>query len=273
MHKQVYLILILLLISNIVAFSIVSKLFSDNLEVVFVNVGEGDSIFITTPHNYQIIIDGGPNNLLVEKISNYMPFADRDIDLMILTHPDKDHFFGLIEILQRYKISNILWTGEEKDTPQFKKWLQAAKEEDANMFILNRGDMIHTLSCDFEIVNSFNGYSSSNDNSIVLKLIFNENEFLFTGDISGQVEKDLLNFDLCADVLKISHHGSKYSTTSAFLEKVSPQIAVIQVGENSYGHPSEEVLTRLSNFGIKVLRTDKNNDIKILSNGEDLVIK
>lgn len=271
--KQLYLILGFLLICNFIAFSIVLKLSSNDLEVVFLDVGEGDSIFITTPYNYQIIIDGGPDNLLAEKIAEYMPFADRDIDLMILTHPDKDHFYGLIEILERYRVSNILWTGEEKESSQFREWLETAKKEDTNIFILNKGDNLYTPKCNFKVLNSYNDNSNSNDNSIVLKLVFEDNEFLFTGDISSRIEENLLDFDLESDVLKISHHGSKYSTSSNFLKKVSPDIAVIQVGENSYGHPSEEVLTRLLNFGIKVLRTDKNNDIKILSNGENLVIK
>jgi len=116
--------------------------------------------------------------------------------------------------------------------------------------------------------------NNSNDTSIVIKLVFNKDTFLFTGDISSKIEEDLklANLPLKADILKVAHHGSKYSSSDYFLESVLPEIAVIQVGENSYGHPTEEALRRLEKFGIKILRTDLDGDIKIVSDGKNYEI-
>ena len=254
---------------------------SHYLEVVFFNVGQGDAIFIETPQRNQILIDGGPNATILEKLAKEMPFYDRSLDLVILTHPETDHMLGLIEVLKRYQAEYILWTGITRDIPDYKEWQRVVREEKANLIIAQAGQRVRIARDIYlDILYPFEALGgkvakNSNDTSVVVRLTFKKNSFLFTGDISEKVEEDLAvsNFPIQSNVLKVAHHGSKTSSSDYFLENVLPDIAVIQVGKNSYGHPTEEVLSRLRKLGIKIFRTDKDGDIKIFSDGENLKIK
>lgn len=285
MEKKVLLYFIgVLFLLNIFAWQEVFDLASQNiLKVNFLNVGQGDSVFIETPQMHQILIDGGPDSAVLEKLQKLMPLADRTIDLVILTHPEKDHMQGLIEVLQGYRVSYILWTGVVRDTPEYQKWTAALTEEQeqgAKIMTVKSGQTIKAGKVKIDILNPFENLAGkeledSNDSSIVSRLVFKENSFLFTGDISSQAEKDIVSreVNLQSEVLKVPHHGSKYSTSELFLEKIKPEIAVISVGKNSYGHPTPETLQRLENFGIKVLRTDTNGDIKLISDGSKIRIQ
>jgi len=266
------------------------------LEVIFFDVGQGDAIFIETPQRHQILIDGGPTSVILEKLGAEMPFWDKSIDLIILTHPERDHMVGLIEVLKKYKIEQILWTGVLRDTSEFKEWEKLIKEEKAEIKIAQAGQKVivsrtegpsrrpggRRAGCSLDILYPFESLEgkeskNSNNTSIISRLNFNEDSFLFTGDAYKSVEKELIREYSCSnsckfasldsDVLKVGHHGSKTSTSEEFLEKVLPEIAVIQVGQNKYGHPHPEVLEKLEKFDIKVLRTDKEGDIKIISDG------
>jgi len=251
------------------------------LEVNFFDVGEGDAIFIETPKRHQILIDGGPSSVILQKLAKEMPFYDRTIDLVILTHPEKDHLFGLNEVLKRYKIENILWTGAVREIVEYQEWKRLIEQEKAQIFIGQVGKKIISPGVILAILHPLENLKDreikdNNDTSIVLKLVFNQNSFILTGDISQKIEEELIireNASLKSDVLKIAHHGSKYSNSENFLKNVSPKLAIIQVGKNFYGHPSEEVFKRLEKFGIKTLRTDKEGDIKIISDGKNLKIK
>lgn len=261
---------------NIVAWFIVWDLAQPKfLEVVFFDVGQGDATFIETPQRIQILIDGGPSSVILEKLAKEMPFYDRTIDLIILTHPEKDHLFGLLEVLKKYKIKNILWTGVVKDTAEFQEWRNLINKEGAKIIMAQAGQQIDIGLAQggpilLDILNPSEDlegqeFKDSNDTSIVADLVFKDVSFLFTGDITEKVEKKL-NVD--SDILKVAHHGSKTSSSPEFLKKVSPDIAIISVGENKYGHPSPEVLANLENFGIKTLITKELGDIKIISDGE-----
>lgn len=253
------------------------------LLVDFLDVGQGDSAFIQTPERHQIVIDGGPGSAISEKLSAIMPFWDKKIDLVILSHPEKDHMQGLLDILQKYKADYILWTGVKKNAPEYDAWLDALEKQKkmgAKIIIAVSGQKIKAgeiLINTLYPLSSLDGKelkASANDSSVVSEIIFGENSFLFTGDISFSAENELAGREsgLQADVLKVAHHGSKYSTSGLFLENVKPAIAVIEVGKNSYGHPTQEVLQRLEKFGIKVLRTDINGDIKMVSDGNKINI-
>lgn len=254
---------------------------SNHLEVVFFDVGQGDAIFIETPQKRQILIDGGPNSVILEKLAKEMPFYDRSLDLMILTHPEADHMLGLIEVLKKYQVGYVLWTGIKRDTPEYKEWQGALENEKAGVKIAQAGQTVKIAKDTYLDIlhpaDELEGKSleSSNDTSIVARLMFKNSSFLFTGDISEKVEEDLVasNFPIQSNVLKVGHHGSKTSSSDNFLKNVLPDIAVIQVGKNSYGHPTEEVLSRLEKIGIKIFRMDKDGDIKIFSDGESLKIK
>jgi competence protein ComEC len=285
-------VLVILFFLNVLAWIAVFDLAKPQfLELNFFDVGQGDAIFIETPKRQQILIDGGPDSKILEKLGKEMPFYDRTVDLVILTHPEKDHLIGLLEVLKKYKVENILWTGVLRDTAEFKEWQRLIKEEGTKIYIVpsvQRITMAKDIFMNFLYpVENLAGkeYQNSNDTSIVTKLIFKEKNFLFTGDITKEVEKELIiRENSCSnpcelvttdsDVLKIAHHGSKTSSSEDFLKVVSPEIAVISVGKNnSYGHPHQEVLERLFKYGIKILRTDEDGDIKIISDGNNFKIK
>jgi competence protein ComEC len=252
------------------------------LEVIFFDIGQGDAIFIETPKKHQILIDGGPGSVILEKLGKSMPFYDRTIDLIILTHPEFDHLSGFNEVLKKYKVENILWTGIIRDTAEFKEWLNLIKDEKAQIKIAKVGQKIIAGGTVIEILYPFENLEGeilkdSNNTSIISKLVFGKNSFLFTGDTYKDVERKLLlnqvKQQLDSDVLKVAHHGSKTSTSEEFIKSVSPEIAVISVGKgNKYGHPNQEVLELLEKYGIKILRTDEDGDIKIISDGENYAI-
>ena len=254
----------------------------DNLQVSFFDVGQGDAIFIDTPQHHQILIDGGPNSRILQKLARVMPFWDRTIDLVILTHPEKDHLEGLLYVLKHYRVKNILWTGVKKDTALYKRWLRAIKREKARIFVARASLEIKAGYTSIDILYPFHSiagkpFRDSNDTSIVSRLVFAQTSFLFMGDATKKTEYELLSLEnglpLKSNILKVGHHGSKTSSSEIFLKKVMPSLAVISVGKkNPYGHPSPEVLQRLNNFGIKILRTDESGDISVISNGRWLKV-
>ena len=287
--KEFFLLVIFLLVLG--NFFVWKEVFSldRSLKVVFFNIGQGDSIFIETPQKHQILIDGGPSKKILEKLAENLPFWDNSLDLVILTHPDADHLSGLNYVLERYEVENILWTGVEKETKTFECWKENLKKENANIVIAQRGQKIKAGKSEIFILYPFQNLEGrffdkdTNDTSIVAKLLFGKDTFLFTGDISQEIEKKLFeketdslyqDFDVGAQILKVAHHGSKTSSCREFLEIVKPEIAVISCGKNNpYHHPHESVLQRLKEFGIKVLRTDQKGDIKIISNGTELFVQ
>ncbi len=248
------------------------------LEVIFFDVGQGDAIWIETPEKHQILIDGGPGSTILEKLAQEMPPHDRTIDLIILTHPEADHATGLIRVLERYKVENILWTGAEKETSLFEKWQEAVDDEEARIIIGQAGQIIKVGQSFLKVLNPLENLEKQqikniNNTSIVVQLMFGEDSFLFTGDIYKDKENELAEkYELDSDILKISHHGSKTSTSQEFLNEVSPEIAIVSCGkENSYGHPHPDVMEKLQ--GIKVLRTDQDGDIKFSCNGKECLVK
>ena len=280
--KSVFYVLAFLGLLNVFVWLIVYDLSKACfLEVTFLDVGQGDAIFIETPQRNQILIDGGPNSAILEKLNTRMPFWDRTIDLIILTHPESDHLTGLIEVLKRYKVENILWTGIIKDTNEYQEWEKLVENEDAEIKIAQAGQRINlsTYETDkyIEVLYPFESlagqeFKDSNNTSIVAKLVFGKNSFLFTGDTYKSVEKELIEkgISINSDILKVAHHGSKTSTSQDFVREVFPQIAVISAGRNnSYGHPHQETLDTLAKYDITIFRTDLQGDIEIISDGKN----
>lgn len=278
MKRIIKFILGILVFLNIIAWTAVFHLSQPGvLKVVFFDVGQGDSIFIETPERFQVLIDGGPDLTVLEKLAKEMPFYDRTIDLLILSHPEKDHLFGLLEVLKRYKVKNILWTGIIRNTAEWQEWKNLIEKERAEIKIVQSGQKIILQENPLVLFNILYPFENldgkevkdSNDTSIVASLIFGAHSFLFTGDITKKTEQELIAQDVYLNsvVLKIAHHGSKTSSSEEFLESVFPEIAVFSVGENKWGHPSPEVLARLEKFGIEVLITRESGDIKFISDG------
>jgi competence protein ComEC len=284
-RKQSVLILGFLFLANLAAWQAVFYFHfsAEKLEAVFFNVGQGDAIFIKTPQGHQVLIDGGPDAAILEKLSREIPFWDRDLDMVILTHPDKDHLFGILEALKKYKVENIVWSGlAEENTAEFKEWQKFKAEESregAKEVKVSAGQRIIAGSAAFSVLYPFSGQkktkSEDNEDSLALRLDFKDNSFIFCGDIGFYEEQKITETseNVSAQVLKVAHHGSKYSTSQTFLDKVSPRFAIIQVGKNSYGHPAKEVLTRLQKSGINTLRTDVNGDIKVIADGEGIEVR
>jgi len=280
---SVFVIISILVGLNVLAWVAVYEISQPrHLEVVFFDVGQGDAIFIVTPKGHQILIDGGPDSVVLEKLAAEMPFWDRTIDLIILSHPHADHLKGLIDVLERYKVENILWTGVNYDSQLYREWQRVIEGEGAEIHIAQSGQKIISSNVILEILyplESFEGKEVRNlDNtSVSAKLVFKESTFLFTGDAHREVELILIEeFEerLKSDVLKAGHHGSKTSSVQEFVEQVLPEIAVISAGkDNRYGHPHQEALDTFANCDINVLRTDQVGDIRIISDGKNLKIK
>lgn len=279
MPKQLKLIhLVVILCLFIFAFSINSVASQKDglLKVYFFDVSQGDSIFIETPNGNQVLIDGGPDNKVLQKLGEVMPFYDRSIDMIVLTHPHADHVAGLINVLERYDVKNVVEARENYNSSEFKAWREAVQKENSGNIEAIAGKEIDlgngvTLTAlhPFESV-AGTTTSKPHDDVAVAMLRYGEFEVLLTGDMEAKIERRLIlnGYNLDADILKVGHHGSKTSTSEEFLYEVSPQAAVIQVGaKNRYGHPTQVVLSRLENFGIKYYRNDVNGDIKVVTDG------
>ncbi len=250
------------------------------LTVAFLDVGQGDAIFIEAPNGNQMLIDGGPGRAVFQPLSEMMPFYDRSIDAVIATHPDADHIGGLPEVLRRYEIGLFIDPGMESDTGVYQALVQAVKSSDVRYMVARRGMRIaldEEKNIFLEILfpdRDMTG-ADTNDASVVAKLVYGKTSFLLTGDSPQKIEKYLASIDagnLDIDVLKLGHHGSKTSSSAIFLGYTSPEYAIISAGkDNRYGHPHEEVLARLREFGItNALRTDEEGTIVMKSDGETI---
>ncbi|MBI2677058.1 MAG: MBL fold metallo-hydrolase [Candidatus Yanofskybacteria bacterium] len=241
------------------------------LHIYFLDVGQGDAIFVETPSGKQILIDGGPDETILQRLGEVMPFYDRVIDLVINTHPDADHLAGLLSVLERYKVLAIAETGMACETSLCAEWKNLKTDEGADLINLVLGQEMEAGGARFLVLHPFEDetgktFSKRNNGGIVLKLVFGSQSLLLTGDIEKQVENKLVSagINIDSDFLKIAHHGSKTSSTEEFIKKVSPLAAFIEVGRNNkYGHPTEEVINRLADFKIPYYRTDIDGTVEL----------
>jgi len=258
-----------------------SNQFSSAGRVVFLDIGQGDAILIQSASGKNILIDGGPARQIIYKLDQYLSPLRRQIDLMILSHPDPDHLNGLIEVTQRYQVGQIYDNGVSDPDPNYQAWqAMIAQKKIPLHFIVGPEKLLidDTMSLDFIWPRtSLVGQDLKDDNpgSVVVKMNFNGHSFLFTGDIPKEVETQLIPYLKAQkiEVLKVVHHGSKYSSGIDFLRAIAPIYAVISVGLNKYGHPSFRALTNLAKVGAKILRTDQKGDIIFYFNGQDLAVK
>lgn len=262
--------------------------------VVFFDVGQGDSALIINSYNQKILIDGGPDSSILSKLGGVLPFYDRYIDLVLLTHPHSDHLVGLIDVLERYKIGAVILTGVNFESEMYKLFLEKIEKENIKKIIIDSPKLVK-LGADggiFKILyplsdlrqEKFNDDSGGfglksqdlNNTSIVGKFSNSINSFIFMADVGMAVESKLIDIygaDLDSQILKVGHHGSKNSSYLSFLNLVKPEYSVISVGtKNKYGHPNNEVVERLKNYG-KVYRTDLNGDTGFEIKDKKLYIK
>lgn len=250
------------------------------LRVYFFDVGQGDAIFIQAPNGNQVLVDGGPDGTVVERLQEVMPLHDRSIDAVIVSHPHSDHIAGLADVMASYDVGAVLATEGLYDSATFKKWDAAVASEDASLVQGRLGKTFDlgsgvTLTVLYPMEPELTPKEPHEANVTVL-LKYGELEVLLTGDMESDVEDFLIKAGapLDVDVLKVGHHGSKTSTSAAFLEATSPQTAVISAGrDNKYGHPAPSVLSRLENSAIKYYRTDIDGSIRLTSDGERYVLE
>ena len=249
------------------------------LHVHVLDVGQGDAIFVRTPSGRQVLVDGGPSpSLLLSRLGQRMPFWDRSLDLVVLTHPDADHITGLVEVLERYRVDGVVYREMGCQEAVCARWDQLLEEDDVTVYRGEAGSYIgldHGLEMevlhpgpDLLIGEGFN------DNSLVMRLRYGEVSILLTGDIEARAEERLLTdgVDLRSTVLKVAHHGACTSSTAAFLEAVDPEAAVISVGEdNDFDHPCDEVLERLRER--TVYRTDEHGTVELITDGVRLWVE
>lgn len=243
-----------------------------NLEVHFIDIGQGDATLIVYD-DFHILIDGG-NNGTEEKLFDYLDKQQvDDIEILVATHPDADHIGGLAEVIDHYDVHLIIDSGESHSSQTYKNYYEAVKRQQARGAIyLEDADFIFPLSeqITFEIIETGDDNGDRNNNSVVAKLSYSEIDFLFTGDMESKTEQKILDRQLEAEILKAGHHGSKTSSSNEFLDVVKPETVIISAGlNNSYGHPHRPLIDRLKHYTDDIYVTYEKGHIVVTTDGTD----
>lgn len=281
MKKQLKIYLLsFLLILNVIIFSILYDKRDDKLTVVFLDVGQGDAIFVRTPSGRQMLIDGGlPGGPILRELGKVMPFYDRSIDIVLATHADQDHVGGLNDVLGRFSVDLFMRTMTTSTSDVYKNILEVVEQKKIKQEIITVPEIVDfSDGTRFEIIFPDQDTSDweTNDSSIVGKVIYGGTSFLLTGDSPISAEKLLVykyGDYLKSDVLKVGHHGSRYSSSPAYITKVLPTYSVISAAlDNSYGHPNQEVLDTLNNFNSRIVGTLGKGSVVFKSDGQNLIL-
>ena len=238
-----------------------------NLKVYFIDVGQADSALISQNNEY-MLIDAGNNEDGPKLVSYFKSLGITKFKIVIATHAHEDHIGGMDDIINNFTIENFYMPDKITTTKTFEDVLDALEKNKVAFKTPTVNDELSFQDSTIDILSINSNADNLNDTSIVLKLKYKTTSFLFMGDASSSVEKNILDKDIRSDVLKVGHHGSRYSTSLSFLEKVSPNYAVISSGKNnSYNHPHSEALDRLNKENVKIYRTDELGTIIVESNG------
>lgn len=236
--------------------------YSDSVKVVFIDVGQGDSILIQQG-NFQILVDGGPDASILFEISKYMPAGDMEIEVVVLTHPHADHLQGLLDVLDRYKVGEVWVNSTDYDLEQYRYF----NSLDLKFVEVKEGDVLKYRDLEIEVLYPFYeemSFSNINNESIVLELSVFDNKILLMGDAEKEVEELLVENNSLknVDILKAGHHCSVTASSECFLEIVKPVISICSYGEdNKFGHPHDETLKRFENYNVQYLATEKEGNI------------
>jgi len=278
MKKNLTIIIsIFLIVCNAVIFSYLYYLTEAKLTVAFLDVGQGDAIFIKAPNGRQMLIDGGVNNSVLRELGKVMPFYDRSIDVVVATHADQDHIGGLVPVLERYDVDLFIRSNATSSSAVYLALGEIIKSKNIKEeIIISPTNLTLAPETEFKILfpdRDTAGWET-NDSSIVGQLIYGDSSFLLTGDSPASVEKilvDKLGSSLKSDVLKAGHHGSKTSSSELFVGTVLPTYTIISAGlNNKYGHPNQETLEILTKFGGKIIKTMGQGRIVFKTDGNDL---
>ncbi len=249
------------------------------LTVSFLDVGQGDSIFIDSPSGRQVLIDGGLSAQVIRALGKRMPWWDRSIDVVVATHPDADHISGLVDVLARYDVGMIVRSSIAGDSQIAQAFEESMRSEKADLHIAMRGQIIDLGGAYLEILSPDRDMRAveANTGSVVARLVYGKTAFMLTGDAPQGIEKYLVSLDggsLRSDVLKAGHHGSKTSSAPPFIGFVDPAYAVFSRGcDNRYGHPAPEVVERFRQFGVPTLDTCEEGTITFVSDGAKVLKK
>lgn len=258
------------------------------VEIVFCDVGQGDGILIQQGFR-QALIDGGHPGRVTRCLEKFMPFFDRTIDVVVVSHPQLDHFGGLEDVFKRYDVISFVYNGVAGTSTEWQALSRAVNEEKGSRVkkleageTFNMGDISfrtiwprkgsvpQAISHTSPAVLGVQDTRGLNEKTLVLQMTYAAFDALLTGDIESEQEQEIKKEieSNSIEVLKVPHHGSKYSSSQSFLEAVRPALAVIQVGKNSYGHPTKEAIERLETVGARVLRNDQDGDVVIRTDGK-----
>ncbi len=273
--------LLLFFVINIISWNHLFDVNNQRFKIIFFDVGQGDATLIKTPQNHYILIDGGAGNIILEKLSGEIPFFHKTIDLVILSHPHDDHVSGLIEVVNRYNVKDIICSGVSAESGVAKKWKEMIEEKGYRQ--ARTGKVVSANNFSINILYPVDDIKDKkvkdlNESSVIVRFLTNSgSSFLFSGDAYKKQELEITSyyndckkedlpycdrFYLKSDVLKVGHHGSKTSTAKEFLSVVLPKAAVIMVGDNNrHGHPHSETVELLEENNIIIKRTDKDGDI------------
>ncbi|MES2059445.1 MAG: hypothetical protein V4438_00255 [Patescibacteria group bacterium] len=252
------------------------------LQISFLNIGQGDAIYIEAPNGVQFIVDGGPaNGRLLSELGAVMPYYDRTIDGIMVTNPDSDHYAGFLDVLPRYKIGEDFEPGTVSPTPTYALFEKTISEDGVPRIIAKKGMRI-TLDKDdgvyIDVLFPDRDVSTwtTNDGSIVAKLVYGDTSVMLQGDSPQKIEKYLIaeGNDVHAQILKLGHHSSRTATAPEYVAAVSPLYAVASLGKNNrYGFPHQETIDTLSAAHVPFLRTDLEGRITFISDGKTFVRK
>lgn len=280
--KKIFIIFIII----VIILNLIVKVIPKEFTISFIDVGQGDSMLISTPKEKRILVDGGgtrdSENFDVGRQTLIPYLLNKGItklDYIVISHFDSDHATGVAQILGKIDVSSIILTRQLEENDIYRHILSIAKEKKIKLIYVKEGDVLKIGGIKISIIHPENKLminNPMNNNSIVCKVEYNSFSMLLTGDIEMEAEELILrkNINLKADVLKVAHHGSKTSTTGEFLKAINPKVALIGVGKNNnFGHPSNEVIQRLKENGTRIYRTDENGEISITVNKKGRIIK
>ena len=277
--KYLSLIFLVLIGFNLFVFSSIyeAKHRNDKLDIYFLDVGQGDGALIKLPGGAKVMMDGGPGKQTLVSLYNALPATDRYIDLLILSHPQLDHFGGFIDILKRFKVGAFIYTGRDGASAAWQTLKDILKEQNIKTIVLKEGDSIMQGESIIKFLSPNSQFLSSkelNNTTLVAVLESEGSKTLFTADIGykdmnaeGYLIKNHSE-EIDADILKIAHHGSKYSSSEQFIRVVSPKVSVVSAGEkNRYGHPTKEAIAVVSAADSSLYRTDTDGTIHVNIDG------
>lgn len=251
----------------------------ETLTVAFLDVGQGDAIYIEAPNGRQMLIDGGPSRQVLRELGAMTPWYDRSIDVVLATHPDKDHISGLVDVLDQYRVGAVLVGGARSDTGLYTSWKRRRASDARTVHRVHAGQSVRiSPRVHFDVLfpprPAAPARMDRNSASVVGRLVYGDTAFLLSGDVPKAIERYLARrygTHLESDVLKVGHHGSDTSSAPAWIGWSDPAYAVISAGkDNRHGHPHTQVVKRLKRFGANVVQTKQRGTVVFESDGEQV---